>query len=488
MHKEANGVTCNQLNVNTSNINYVIRETTHKGRKNLIVPVVMMVEGVHNGSLGPLFHPAQELGKFPDSWNGIPIMIDHPVDDNGINVSANSPEILERAVGKIFNAHMDGTKLKAESYVDPVKLQEMSPDAYTAIMNGQPLEVSVGVFTEEDQTPGQWNGENYTAVARGHRPDHLALLPGGNGCGIRVNQKKEGGNENMEVENNIQINEEKREHIKNILEINAKQGYKGMIESAQRMLDAMDNQTASHYLEDMNNTHIVYSKRNRDAGGRKMLKQQYETDVNGISTLVSNPQEVTPKLEYVPVVHMERKISNNNSKGGNKMDNEKKPCGQCMEKVIAIINSNSTHFTAADREWLLTQEEGILDKLMPKDPEKKIEVNTAPAEITSEQILKALSAEDKAALSYGKKQLAEKKAKMIKGIQANTEKDLWPETELNILSEAFLEKLYNSVVPEDDEEEEVANYSLNGNSRRVQNNGTEVEAMYPVGVEIETKK
>jgi hypothetical protein len=491
--REANGVTGNQLFVNASNNNYVIRETMHQGRRNLIVPVVMMVEGVHNGSLGPLFHPAQELGKFPDSWNGIPIMIQHPVDDNGMNISANSPDVLEQSVGKVFNAHMDGTKLKADSYVDPEKLQALSPDAYTAIMNGQPLEVSIGVFTEEDQTPGQWNGENYTAIARSHRPDHLALLPGGigacswnDGCGIRVNQKKEGGNESMEPEKPVQVNEEKQLHIKSIIDANMDQGYKAMVESAQRMLDAMDNQTSSHYLEDMNSSHVIYSKRSRENPGKKMLKQQYEMDANGMPTLVGNPQEVKQKVEYVPVVHMERK-SNNNSKGGQTMENEKKPCGQCMEKVIAIINSNSTHFTAADREWLLTQEETILDKLMPKEPEKKVEVNTEKPKTETVQVL---SDDDKADLAWARRERKERRQKMINGIQANTEKDLWPEADLMTMSEAFLEKLYNSVVPEDGEgDEETANYSLNGSSRRIEANASAVEPLYPTGVEVvENKK
>jgi hypothetical protein len=47
--------------------NYEIRMETYMGRKHLIVPVVMMVEGVHCGSAGPLFHSIEELGKYPDS-------------------------------------------------------------------------------------------------------------------------------------------------------------------------------------------------------------------------------------------------------------------------------------------------------------------------------------------------------------------------------------------------------------------------------------
>jgi hypothetical protein len=489
--RQANGVAGNQVNVNTHNTNYVIRETFHQGNRNIIVPVVMMVEGVHNGSLGPLYHPAEELGKFPDSWNGIPVVIDHPLDANGINVSANSPEILETAVGKIFNAHMDGARLVAEAYLDALKLQEISVAAYTSIINGQPLEVSIGVFTDQEDSAGLWNNERYSAIARNHRPDHLALLPGGtgacswnDGCGVRVNSanKKEGGKQKMD-ENPL---EDKVLHLQNFLSTNMDQGYKAKVESAQRMLDAMDSASASYYLEEMDGEHIIYSKRSREQPGKQLLKCQYEMDTNGVPTFVGNPQEVKQKVEYVPLAHIGQPSVNN--KGGKTMNNDEKPCGHCMEKVIAIIGSNSTHFTAADREWLLTQEEAILDKLLPKEPEKKEPVaNAKPVELTAEQVLNAMSAEDKAALAYGRKQLAERRKKMVQGIQANTEKDLWPEAELNTMSEAFLEKLYNSVVTDDEDQPEVANYALNGGYRRGIENNSEVEALYPVGVEIEKK-
>ena len=498
--RQANGVVGNQLYVNTSNVDYVIREVMHQGRKHIVVPVVMMVEGVHNGSMGPLLHTTDELGKYPESWNGIPVVINHPIDNEGNNISANSPEIIdsEVTVGKVYHAHIVDTKLMAEAYLDENKLSEISPNALSAIMNGDPLEVSIGVFTDEDRVSGTWHNEEYNAVAINHRPDHLALLPEGigacsweDGCGIRVNQKKKGGKNNMNDEKIVQINEEKKNHIQFILDANMDQGYKMMIESTQRILDRMDNQNVLHYLEEMNNEYIIYSKRDRESSGKKMLKCQYELDVNGVPQLIGDSIEVKQKIEYIPVnTHMIRTKfnNNNNSKGGNTMSDEKKPCGQCMEKVVAIIQSNAAGMSETDREWLLTQEEATLDMLLSKKPvekviEKKVEVN---AQLTSEQILNAMSAEDKAALAFGKKQLSEKRAGMIKGIQDNTSKELWPDVELNTMSVEFLEKLYNSV--KSDDQEDVVNYSLNGNARRIDVNFGEEEALYPVGVEIETKK
>ena len=51
--------------------NYSLRTEVYEGKEHLVVPVVMMVEGVHNGSHGPILHTIEELGKFPGAWNGI---------------------------------------------------------------------------------------------------------------------------------------------------------------------------------------------------------------------------------------------------------------------------------------------------------------------------------------------------------------------------------------------------------------------------------
>jgi len=180
--------------------NYQIREETYQGRSYLVVPVVMMKEGVHNGSQGPILHQEEELRQFTVAWNGIPVTIHHPEED-GHNVSANSPRVMERyAVGQIFNTHYnDG--LRAEAWIDLQKIEGIpdGPLALSYIRAGRPLDVSVGVFNESISNEGDWNGETYEAIARGYRPDHLALLPGeqgacswADGCGIRANKK--GGN------------------------------------------------------------------------------------------------------------------------------------------------------------------------------------------------------------------------------------------------------------------------------------------------------
>lgn len=190
---------------------YEIRREIYEGREHIVVPVVMMVEGVHSGSHGPIFHSIDELGRIPNSWDGIPVTINHPQID-GLNVSANSPGVLrDWGVGRIFGTHVKNDGLHAEAWIDVQKITAISPDALEHILKKNPLDVSVGIFSEEIPEQGEWHGERYAAFARNYRPDHLALLPGGtgacswaDGCGIRNNEK--GGNSNVNVNEELVIN------------------------------------------------------------------------------------------------------------------------------------------------------------------------------------------------------------------------------------------------------------------------------------------
>lgn len=491
--KQANGsVMSNSIptyeNINT---NYEIRKETYQNESYLVVPVVMMVEGVHAGSQGPLLHTISDLGKFPGSWNGIPIVVDHPEID-GNSISANSPDILDSVmVGRVFNTHVDGDKLAAEAWLRETKLIQDYSLIFSELNDKKPIEVSVGVFTENEDSEGDWKGEHYNAIARNHRPDHLALLPGGtgacsveDGCGIRTNKKK-GGKTVMSEIKMLQAMKLLNESgfIVNKMLSNA-DGYTVIMDSVRRMLNNMDSEDAYYYLEELYDNSIVYCKRTRN-GGETMYKEGY-TITDDQAQLTGNPTQVIKKVDISYVANDLKRTKINNNKGGNTMADEKKPCGQCMEKVVTIINSNKTHFTAEDREWLLTQDEAVLDKLLPKEPEK-VEINkkeeAKPVEITREQILQALSAEDRAALSFGQKQLADRRANWIQTIQANTSKEIWPDATLIAMNEDTLERVFNSVK----KEEIVTDYSFNS-VPRISVNRVEEEGLYPTGIEIETKK
>jgi hypothetical protein len=109
------------------------------------------------------------------------------------------------------------------------------------------------------------------------------------------------------------------------------------------------------------------------------------------------------------------------------------------------LNHKASRFTKEDEPWLLAQDEAMLDKLMPS-PDDTVEAAAAPvAPVTqSAPAVSALSAEDQAALAYGKRLLQERRAKMIQGIQANAA-GIWPEATLTAMNEDTLEMLYKSV-------------------------------------------
>ena len=194
-HQQNHGGGCLKLN-------YATRTETFGGKPHLVAPVVILTEGVHAGSAGPLYYPREELRNFPPSWNGIPLPVNHP-DINGAPTIANSPETIDRlSVGQLFNVRYDestGTgRLMGELWVDIEKAETIAPEILQRLRANQPLEVSTGLYSQDEPVTGNWNGEPYELIARNYRPEHLALLPDNvgacsiaDGCGVRNKQKKD---------------------------------------------------------------------------------------------------------------------------------------------------------------------------------------------------------------------------------------------------------------------------------------------------------
>lgn len=177
-----------------ANFQGALRQEIWQGEVHLVVPVVMIVEGVLNGALVP----ASEFGKYPEAWNGRPVPVLHP-EDRGVPISANRPDIIERnTIGSIFNTYVDGLKLKCEAWLNVEKAKRLGlGDLIEQLEAGEVVEVSTGYFAEDDGVSGEYNGVAYTSIHRNIRPDHLALLPGqegacsvADGCGTRVNSKR----------------------------------------------------------------------------------------------------------------------------------------------------------------------------------------------------------------------------------------------------------------------------------------------------------
>lgn len=456
--RQANGVAGHMERFTQTNRNYQVREQTHQGRRHLVVPVVMMVEGVHSGSHGPLLHPAEELGRWPGAWNGIPVVVDHPQVD-GMSVSANDPQIIDRAVvGRIYNTRMDGIQLKAEAWLDEEKLRQVSSVALGAIHQGHSLEVSIGVFTDDDQTPGEWHGEAYEAIARNHRPDHLALLPDevgacswDDGCGVRLNNK---GGIVMKIPKTL---EELKLHVMNQLLDNADQDYKELLQNMQRQLDTMDSENKVHFLEGLYDDYVVY--RVSGEGGSHYYKQSYQVLDDGSVDLTGHPTEVRKKVEFVAAMQRGNKTNVKQNEEVTTMSEKKKsetPCENCEKLVNELITNKRTKWTEEDKEFLLTLEEDKLVKLIPekeKEPEKPepVQVNKEEAmkvlrESVSkpEEFFKILPPELRGSMESGLRLFQERNTQMIEAIKKET--DAFTDEELKVMAPDLLAKTHKAIV------------------------------------------
>jgi len=430
----------------------VINEVPH-----YVVPVVMMIEGVHNGSGGRTYHSSQELSNSVELWQNIPVTIHHPVIGDEF-VSVNEDGIKEEyVVGYISEAIMKDNKLTATLKLNCERLNEISPETAQAIQNGNIMEVSIGVFTDNEEKEGEWNGETYERIAHNHRPDHLALLPGEvgacsvkDGCGLRVNNEKEGGT-NV---NEVTVNSEMLKHLNKegfaVVPIMINQeGFSAIMNRIYNMLNGMDSQGVYYYLEEAYDGYLIYNKRTED-GKSELYKQTYQTNADGTIELTGEPVKVMRKIEYIQV---------NNEK-------EEEMCEPCKERVNELIAHESTHFDETDREWLEALTEDKLDKLVPK----KMQVNVALPSVEDavkviqtnakglDDYLNVLPENVRAEVNLGLATFKERKDALIASIQANTEKDTWSEDELNVMSLNTLQKLEKSVIKKG----EMHDYSVNG--------------------------
>ncbi len=456
--------------------NYPLRTEMHQGQTHTVVPVVMMVEGVHRGSHGPILHLAEELSKFVAAWNGIPITIDHPIEEgeegeDGIPVSANKPEIIdEQTVGRIFNARCEGGKLKAEAWIDDSKISRLSSKAFNHITQGRPLDVSVGVFSNDEEKSGTWRGERYIAIARDYRPDHLALLPGGvgacswdDGCGVRANEKKGG---DISVKEVWEVAKDLNSKGFSVVQIN-QEGFSEIMSAIRSKLDQMDNQVKVFFLQEVFEDYFIYQVQSREESStpQALFKRKYTVSEDSGVEFVGDPVPVTRKVEYV-----EKKVESFSEGGKRGMaDDEKKVLEthkepDCVEKVEAMMERK--------------EKEKEEKKQAEQKEEKLVKANKEAEELKGsladpDKAKEVLTGEAKELLELGVKIHTEKKGALIKTITANSK--AWSEEELSFKSLEELEKL-SSLVPE-----KIANYSGQGGGGALKP-AAEAEVLLPAGV------
>lgn len=164
-----------------ANLSSKVVKKTLQGRDYLVAPVAMLVEGVFSGSQGPIFYEGPEMAKNTAVWNAKPITVGHPELPDGTKISGCTADTLEAyQVGMILNTRFNKKtkKLAAEAWIDVLRLATV-PQGHliaNALANETKLEVSTGLFVDNQDVVGEYNGTAYTKKATNFQPDHLAIL------------------------------------------------------------------------------------------------------------------------------------------------------------------------------------------------------------------------------------------------------------------------------------------------------------------------
>lgn len=341
----------------TTNLAGTVKHAQLEGRDHLVVPMVMLTEGVHQGSCGRLYYPGSELAQNTHLWNHKPVVVYHPK-KNGVGVSACQPDVLNtHKVGVILNTRFEDGKLKADAWVEVARLEEIDDRVIEALEADTMMELSTGLFTENEMVEnGEWNGEEYDAVARAYAPDHLAILPDQKGaCSI------------ADGAGFLRINE--------AIETHGLQGTERILQAIGKTIQDL----VANGMSDGNTRHMlgvalrekynpgsegpwpfveeVYSKDGffiYELDG-KLWKHGFECSDAGCSLAEGESEAVVRVTEY--------RTAQGAFVGNESSTPKKEPEMTKTEKADQIIANGK--FEEGDRAWLESLEDNQLDKMLP---------------------------------------------------------------------------------------------------------------------------
>lgn len=178
----------------TVNVQGNVRREKLEGKWHTVVPAVnMMLEGVWEGSQGPLLYERDHMRPVTPRWNHMPVVVYHP-DEGGVPVTARKPSVMNSSkVGLVLN-----TKYKsgwqADLWINEARANKVDKRILKDINSKKGIEGSTGIFTYNYGSGGKKAGKRYDATATNIDPDHFALLPDKegacslkDGCGITAN-------------------------------------------------------------------------------------------------------------------------------------------------------------------------------------------------------------------------------------------------------------------------------------------------------------
>jgi hypothetical protein len=360
----------------TANFTGIVRNDTMAGRNYLVAPMVMVVEGVLNGSGGPLYYPAEELKKNVEAWNCKPVVLYHP-ESNGQPISACTPSILtSRGLGSIMKTHWEDGKLKAEAWLDVDAVEKIDERVLEAVRNNQMLELSTGLICKVENTSGEFNEVPYDGIARDYLPDHLAVLPDLVGaCSIedgagfmRVNDKGDSiivDVTSMDDEEKQFIQDRSRGVLTCLSEYIANQLSHGDIRDL--IWSKLNDISEDAWIDSIFDNFFIYV----DDG--KFIRQGYSVQDSELE-LVGSPEEVTRVVEF-------RRADGTTIAINSKEINMNK-----KQLVNSLIENTATQWREEDRETLMAMNEDVLEKMNPviNEEETNSEENNVSSPNTEE--------------------------------------------------------------------------------------------------------
>ena len=368
-----------KLQTNIKTLSNFSRTEKYEGREYLVLPAVLLTEGVHNG----LYYPPEEISKFPGAWNNRPIPIQHP-QENGSAISCNSPQVLCDCVGMVFNTKYQDGKLKGELWVDKIKLQEKDRTTFLQLLSGNPIDISTGLWSDEINIMGDWNGESYTAIVQNIRPDHVALLPGQvgacswkDGCGApRINMEEVVEEKEKEVTETEPMAESFWARFKSLFVTN-KKSHEDIAFDLKALVSVPEGHHA--YVASVYDDHFIYTTESGNGNDSPKTFQQNYVVNEGVVSLVGDPMDLV--AQFVPVSNTNEKTDctcdrHQSSEGDEELNINKE--NEMSELVDKLISDERNQFSDEDREWLKTLDQDKLEKFTlleekVKDPEEEEE-------------------------------------------------------------------------------------------------------------------
>lgn len=409
-----------KCNVDTTNINY----TDFEGVKHMVIPVIMAQEGVMNR----LFYPYEEFEGWANTWDGVPVPINHP-EIEGVAVSARSPRIQElNSVGYVFNSKYEDKKLKGEIYLNLEKVKKLNADyLIQSFESGEIMEVSTGLYSNVEMVSGKYGDDEYDAIVRNIRPDHLALLPNTvgacsieDGCGasISVNSCQCGGvcggKKNSQKE------------ISKLLNLSLEKKYNDLV-----------------YIIDIYDNSVIYEF----GKNRSVYRESYAINDDNVVILEDDAQEVIQKTSYQTL---------NLSGGNNNMTEiqneeikEEEATEETPEEVTEEATEETTEETTEEIKEETTEEVKAETEEATEEATEEVKENEE-TEIVENQLI---DNEKKEFLENQSKIFDEKKQGLKKMLIDNKH---FTAEEVETFSFSVLEKINNLIKPKD--------YSGNGSS------------------------